>query len=82
MPLALLAKSRTRYGADASLVQQLFAIQKVWSDTSLLRFGQGTSKLALEDSGALPPELDEERKQVLRGLGAAFGRWLSQPAAL
>ena len=39
-------------------------------------------KLALEDSGVLSPELDEERKTVLRQLGPAFEHWLRQPASL
>ena len=39
-------------------------------------------KLALEDSGALAPELDEARKQTLKSLAPAFEQWLKLPAAL
>ena len=39
-------------------------------------------KLALEDSGALDPELDEERKTTLTQLAPAFEHWLRQPASL
>lgn len=39
-------------------------------------------KLALEDRGALSPELDEERKTVLRQLAPAFERWLQVGASL
>lgn len=38
--------------------------------------------LALEDSGTLNPELDEERKAALRQLAPAFERWLQQSASL